>query len=102
MQLKILALQHQGAVYKHTVHRPQLPPTDRLLWAWLSWLWPPWQSALAFVPPRTVIAWQRQRCRDHWRRLRQQGKPGRPVMAQEVRDLMVVVFERTFPHNSKY
>src|SRR5262249_61200593 len=36
MQLKILALQHQVAVYKQTVHRPQLHPTDRLFWAWLS------------------------------------------------------------------
>jgi hypothetical protein len=36
MQLKILALQHQLAVYKHTVARPRLRPTDRLFWVWLS------------------------------------------------------------------
>jgi hypothetical protein len=88
MQLQILALQHQVAAYKQTVHRPQLRSTDRLLWAWLSRLWPAWQSALAFVQPRTVIAWQRKRCRGHWRRLSQQGKPARPVIAREVRDLM--------------
>src|SRR5205823_5181467 len=54
---------------------------------WLSRVWPGWQDALAFVQPRTVIAWQRKRLRDHWRRLSQPGKPGRPAMAREVRDL---------------
>jgi hypothetical protein len=38
-----------------------------------------WQRALAFVQPRTVIAWQKKRFRDHWRRLSQSGKPGRPT-----------------------
>jgi hypothetical protein len=75
-------------VYKQTVHRPRLRPTDRLFWAWLSRLWPHWQGALAFVQPRTVIAWQRKRFRDHWRRVSQQGQPGRPALAKEVRDLI--------------
>ena len=69
MHLKILVLQHQGAVYKQTVYRPRLRPTDRLFWAWLSRFWSRWQAALAFVQPRTVIAWQRKRFQDHWRRL---------------------------------
>ena len=34
---------------------------------------PGWHDALAFVQPRTVIAWQRRRFRDHWRRLSQRG-----------------------------
>jgi hypothetical protein len=42
MHLKILALQHQVAVYKHTVHRPRLRLTDRLFWVWLARLWPGW------------------------------------------------------------
>jgi hypothetical protein len=42
-----------------------LAPTDRLFWAWLSRFWPGWQDTLAFVQPRTVIAWQRTRFRDH-------------------------------------
>src|SRR5262245_24832785 len=88
MQLKILALQHQLAVYKQTVPRPRLRPTDRLFWVWLSRMWRGWHDALAFVQPRTVIAWQRKRFRDHWRRLSQQGNPGRPAIAQEVRALI--------------
>jgi putative transposase len=76
------------AVYRRSVSRPRLRATDRLFWVWLSRLWSGWQHALAFVQPRTVIAWQRQRFRDHWRRLSQRGKPGRPALSKEVRDLI--------------
>ena len=93
LSLENVALRHQLAVYKHTVHRPRLCPTDRLFWVWLSRLWPGWQETLAFVQPRTVIAWQRQRFRDHWRRLSQQGNPGRPAIAKEVRDLICAMWQ---------
>jgi transposase InsO family protein len=88
MHLKILALQHQVAVYRQTVVRPRLRPSDRVFWAWLSRLWPGWQSVLQFVQPRTVIAWQHKRFRTHWRRLSQRGTPGRPVLAKDIRDLI--------------
>ena len=78
-----LALRHQRTVYKQTVTRPRLTPTDRLFWAWLSRLWPGWREARHFVQSRTVLAWQRQRFRNHWRRLSRQGNPGRPVITQE-------------------
>jgi hypothetical protein len=67
LRLEHLALRHQLAVYQQTVHRPRLRLTDRLFWAWLSRFWSGWHDALAFVQPRTVITWQRQRFRDHWR-----------------------------------
>jgi hypothetical protein len=51
-------------------------------------LWSGWQEVLAFVQPRTVIAWQQQRFRDHWRRLSEQGTPGRPAMTKEIRTLI--------------
>ena len=41
-----------------------------------------------FVKPETVIAWQRKRFRDHWTRLSRRGKPGRPPIAKEVRNLI--------------
>jgi hypothetical protein len=77
-----LALRHQLAIYKQTVHRPRFHATDWLFWAWLSRLWSAWQDGLAFVQPRTVIAWQRQRLHDHWR---QPGTPSRPAVIREVR-----------------
>jgi hypothetical protein len=88
MQLEILALRHQIAVYQHSVKRPQLRPADRFFWAWFSRLWSGWQHTLEFVQPRTVLAWQKKRFRDYWRRLSQSGKPGRPPISKEVRDLI--------------
>jgi hypothetical protein len=88
LSLENVALRHQLAVYQQTIHRPRLSPSDRVFWSWLSQLWPGWQSALAFVQPQTVIVWQRKRFLDHWRRLSQQGKPGRPAIAKEVRALI--------------
>lgn len=88
MQMEFIALRHQVAVYKQTVSRPKLRPTDRFLWIWLSRLWSGWQQALEFVQSRTVIAWQKRRFRAYWRRLSQQGKPGRPGIAKDVRELI--------------
>jgi putative transposase len=88
LRLENIALRHQVAVYQRTVHRPRLRPMNRLFWSWLSRLWTGWQEALAFAQPRTILAWQRQRFRDHWRRLSQRGKPGRPAIAPEVQDLI--------------
>ena len=79
---------HQLAVYHRAGRRPQLLPADRLLWAWLSRAWSGWQEALVFVQPRTVIARQRQRFRDHWTRLRRRGTLGRPPVVKEIRDLI--------------
>jgi putative transposase len=88
MQLEFIAWRHQVSVYQQSVSRPKLRPSDRLLWAWLSRLWPDWQQALAFVQPRTVIAWQKKRFRAYWRRLSQRGTPGRPALSKEVRALI--------------
>jgi hypothetical protein len=88
MQLEILALRPQLATYQRSVPKPHIQPADRLLWAWLARLWAGWQEALHFVQPRTVIAWQHKRFREHWRRLSQQGKPGRPGVTKAVRELI--------------
>ena len=86
--LEHLALRHQLAVYRQTVHRPRLRPTDRLFWVWLSRLWTGWPAALIFVQPRTILAWQHQHFRHHWRALSQRGKTGHPAIAKKVRQLI--------------
>ena len=88
LHLRLLALEHQLAVYKRSVRRPRLHPSDRLFWAWISRHWSGWQEALVFVQPATVISWQRKRFRDHWSRLSRGGKPGRPPISKEVRELI--------------
>ena len=88
MQLEILALRHQLAVYQRTSRRPRLTPSDRLIWGWLASVWSGWRDVLVFVKPETVVAWQRKRFRDHWTRPSRQGKPGRPQVPREVRELI--------------
>jgi len=88
MQMELLALRHQVAVYKQSITRPKLQPADRWLWVWLSRWWPGWQQALAFVQPRTVIAWQNKRFRDYWRRLSQKNKLGHPTISKKVIELI--------------
>src|SRR5262245_29486986 len=88
LQLENMALRHQLAVYQQTVKRLKLRSWDRLFWVLLSRLWPAWQKALAFVQPRTVIAWQNRRLRDYWRQFSQNGTPGRPAISNEVRNLI--------------
>jgi hypothetical protein len=61
LRLENIALRHQMAVYKHTIYRLRLSRTDRLF-AWLT-------HGMAFVQPRTVTPWQKNRFR--WRRLSQ-------------------------------
>jgi hypothetical protein len=39
MHLRILALQHQLAMYKQAGPRPRLCPADRLFWAWVLRFW---------------------------------------------------------------
>jgi putative transposase len=41
-----------------------------------------------FVQPRTIIAWQRKRFRDHWARLSGRTKPGRPSTSAKTRQLI--------------
>jgi putative transposase len=88
LYLEVLALRHQLAVLQGAAPRPRLKPADRLLWVCLSRAWSGWQDALVFVKPSTVISWQRQRFRDHWTRLSRPGRPGRPRIAPEIRDLI--------------
>jgi transposase InsO family protein len=88
MQLEILALRHQLAVYQRGTRRPRLTPADRLLWVWLARVWSGWRDVIVFVKPETVVAWQRRRFREHWAGLSRRGTLGRPRVAREVRDLI--------------
>ena len=83
LQMEILALRHQLAVYQRAGKRPRLRSADRILWAWLARAWCGWREALILVQPQTVITWQRRRFRDYWRKLSQRSEPGRPQVAKD-------------------
>src|SRR4030088_2597715 len=87
--LENLALRHQiGVLHRSAGKRPKLTAGDRLLWICLSRLWRDWRSALAIVKPETVVAWHRAAFRLFWTWKVRCGKPGRPVISSEVRDLI--------------
>ena len=88
LRVENVALRHQLAIYQRTVKRPSIRPADRILWCWLSRRWARWRDVLVFVQPETVIAWQRKRFRDHWARRSSAGKPGRPRISEEIRELI--------------
>ena len=88
LAIENLALRQQLAVCKQSVNRPRLRARDRVSWVWLSRLWPDWRSALAMVQPETVIKWQRMGFKLYWRWKSRPGKPGRPRIKREIRDLI--------------
>src|SRR5271167_580202 len=89
LELENLALRHQiGVLQRSARKRPKLTAGDRLLWICLSRLWRDWRSALAIVKPETVVAWHRAAFRLFWTWKVRCGKPGRPVISSEVRDLI--------------
>jgi putative transposase len=87
LAIENIALRQQVAVLKRSVPRPRLRTRDRVFWVVLKRLWPEWRAALGFVRPATVVAWHREGWRLIWR-MKSKGKPGRPLIPGEVRDLI--------------
>jgi transposase InsO family protein len=89
LELEILALRHQICVLQRGAKkRPRLTRVDRFLWVVLSRIWGDWRSALAIVKAETVIGWHRKGFRLFWTGKVRGGKPGRPGLSREVRDLI--------------
>jgi transposase InsO family protein len=89
LELENLALRHQiGVLRRSAAKRPKLTSGDRLFWICLARLWGDWRSALAIVTPETVVAWHRAGFRLFWTWKVRRGRPGRPLVAREVRDLI--------------
>ncbi len=89
LQVEILALRHQLTVLKRSQSRRlRLDSADRLLWVWLSRVGSGWRSALVIVKPETVISWHRRGFCLYWTWKSRRGKPGRPGVSREVRNLI--------------
>jgi hypothetical protein len=89
LQLENVALRHQiGVLQRSAKKRPRLRAADRLLWVWLSRVWADWRSSLVIVKPETVVGWHRKAFRLFWTWKIRRGKPGRPAVPREIRDLI--------------
>ena len=89
LRLENLALRQQLAVLRRSApKRLKLTTADRIFWVWLLRVWDDWKSALMIVKAETVVAWHRKGFGLFWAWRIRRGKPGRPRVPQQVRDLI--------------
>jgi putative transposase len=88
VEVEMMSLRQQLAIYQRSIPRPRIRLRDRLFWCWLSRLWSRWREVLYVVKPSTVIAWRRRKFREYWAKLSGQRGPGRPPVPQEIQDLI--------------
>jgi putative transposase len=87
--LRNIALEHQLDVALRPARpRRRLKLTDRILWVWLSRIWSGWRESIRIVQPETVIGWHRRGWRLYWTWRSKRRGPGRPLVPQNVRDLI--------------
>lgn len=91
LHAEVAALRHQLLVLQrqHAGKRVRLRNTDRLLWVWLSRVWPGWRRTLVMVQPETVLRWHRWGFRLYWRWKSRPKRPGRPGISVEIRELIL-------------
>jgi putative transposase len=88
LQLEIIALRHQIGVLQRSVKRAKLTPADRLLWAWLCTVWEDWKSGVFIMKASTVVGWHRKGFGLFWTWKIRRGRPGRPSVPKQVRELI--------------
>jgi len=89
LQLENIALRHQLSILRRAApKRLKITTSDRLFWVWLRRLWPAWKTALLVVKPETVVAWHRKGFRLFWSWKIRLGRPGRPSLPREIRELI--------------
>jgi putative transposase len=87
-EIELLVLRHQVKVLQRHVKHPRLHRLDRVLLAAASRAMPRSQWSSFLVRPETLPRWHRELVRKKWR-YKKSGRPGRPPIEPEVRDLIV-------------
>ena len=88
LEIENLFLRHQlNIALRRAPHRLRLGNSDRALMVWLTWLWPSLIGLARVVEPDTILRWHRAGFRAYWR-WRSGGRPGRPKIDRELRDLI--------------
>ncbi len=85
-ELEIVVLRHELAVLRRQLARPELRPADRVFLAASSRLLPrsSWRSFM--VTPTTLLRWHRRLVARRWTYA---GRPGRPPIGREIRELVL-------------
>jgi len=87
-ELEIVVLRHELAVLRRQIPRPQLDERDRVFLAAAGQLLGR-ASRSFFVRPDTLLGWHRQLVRKRWTYAGR--RPGRPPVAEEVRELVLAL-----------
>jgi len=88
LEAENLALRHQVSLLRRSApQRLRLRGWDRFLFVWLYRLWPGVLRSIVIVKPETVVRWHRRGFKAFWR-WKSRGRPGRPRIPREVRDLI--------------
>jgi putative transposase len=86
--LEILVLRHQLRVLRRTSGPPRHQARDRVLLAAACRLIPRDRWVAFTITPATLLRWHRELVKRKWT-YRRTGRPGRPPIAPEVRDLIL-------------
>ena len=92
LRLENLALRQQlGVLRRAAPKRLRLTQADRAFWVWMKRMWARWDQVLIIVKPDTVLAWHRKGFGLFWTWHVRRGKPGRPGIPHEIRDLIRII-----------
>src|SRR5213080_924967 len=88
LEVENLFLRHQlNIALRSAPHGLRFRGNDRALLVWMTWLWPNLLGLSRVVQPDTILRWQRSGFRAYWR-WKSGGRPGRPRVERELRDLI--------------
>src|SRR6266699_2624495 len=88
LEVENLFLRHQlNIILRRPPQLLRLRGRDRALMVWMTRLWPDLLVLARVVQPSTILRWHRAGFRTYWR-WKSQGRPGRPRIEHELRDLI--------------
>jgi hypothetical protein len=88
LEVENLFLRHQlNIILRRPPQRLRLRGSDRALMVWMTRLWPSQLALARVVQPATILRWHRAGFSTYWR-WKSQGRPGRPRIEHELRDLI--------------
>jgi hypothetical protein len=86
---ELLLLRHELGVLRRSVKKPRLTIWDRMVISALVVRLPRSGWSVLIVRPETVLGWHRALIRRKWAAYARRGRPGRPRLSQECRQLIL-------------
>jgi transposase InsO family protein len=88
LEVENLFLRHQlNIALRRAPQCLRLRASDRALLVWMTRIWPSLIGLTRVVQPATILRWHRSGFRAYWR-WKSRGRPGRPRVERELRDLI--------------